>query len=392
LAESRPFAALREGEKVSWKHTVTADDVAAFVDLSGDDNPLHLDDDFARKNGFQGRVVHGMLLGAFLSRVIGTALPGPGVLWLSQSMRFQRAVYVGETIEVEVHLAHKSDALRTVVLETVVRTGDGGVALKGEARAMILQTVRTVPWDEMVAIVTGGSRGIGAAVSRALAAKGVRVVVNYRERAEPAEALVAELAQAGHEAVAVGADVSTPAGAGALAGAAMDRFGRVDVLVNNASPFIERKPLLELDWSEIDHYWQTYAQSAFTLARAVVPGMRERGFGRIVHVLTTAMWGTPPPDTGAYVAAKSGLWGLAKAMAVEFAPYGITVNAVSPSAVMTEQWDDVPDTRRRALSLRIPAQRLASADEVAAMVVHLAGNDAAYVTGANFPIAGGEVM
>jgi NAD(P)-dependent dehydrogenase (short-subunit alcohol dehydrogenase family) len=120
--------------------------------------------------------------------------------------------------------------------------------------------------------------------------------------------------------------------------------------------------------------------------------MRERGFGRIVHMLSTAMWGAPPAETGAYVTAKSALWGLAKAMAVEFAPFGITVNAVSPSAVMTEQWDDVSDNRRRAMSMRVPAQRLASPDEVAAAVLHLVGNDAAYLTGAHFPVAGGEVM
>jgi NAD(P)-dependent dehydrogenase (short-subunit alcohol dehydrogenase family) len=81
-----------------------------------------------------------------------------------------------------------------------------------------------------------------------------------------------------------------------------------------------RKPLLELEWDEIDRYWDTYVQSAFTLMRAVVPGMRERGFGRIVHVLTTAIWGVPPQGTAGYVAGKSALWGLGKAMAAELAP------------------------------------------------------------------------
>ena len=392
MYEARPFAQLEEGESVSWRHTVAAEEVEAFVSLSGDDNPLHLDDVFARQNGFRGRVVHGMLLGAFLSRVLGTLLPGPGVLWLAQTMRFQRPVYVGEAITIDVRITHKSEDLRTLVLETTVHTGEGEVALTGEAKAMMLQTVQTVPWNEMVAVVTGSGRGIGAAVARALGAKGARVVVNYRDRAESAEAVVGEIASAGSEAVSIRADVSTPEGAAELAAAALKRFGRVDVLVNNATPPIERKPLLELEWEEVDRYWQTYVQSAFTLARELVPGMRERGFGRIVHVLTTAMWAAPPPDVAGYVAAKSGLWGLAKVMAVELAPLGITVNAVSPSAVMTEQWDDVSDSRRRALTLRIPARRLPSAEEVAETVVYLASNEAAYVTGTNFPIAGGEVM
>jgi NAD(P)-dependent dehydrogenase (short-subunit alcohol dehydrogenase family) len=104
------------------------------------------------------------------------------------------------------------------------------------------------------------------------------------------------------------------------------------------------------------------------------------------------MWAAPPPDVAGYVAAKSGVWGLAKAMAVEFAPFGITVNAVSPSAVMTDQWDNASEARLRALTLKIPARRLPSAQEVADTVVYLVGNEAAYVTGTNFPVAGGEVM
>jgi 3-oxoacyl-[acyl-carrier protein] reductase len=257
---------------------------------------------------------------------------------------------------------------------------------------MMLQTVQTVPWNEMVAVVTGGGRGIGAAVAQALGGKGARVVVNYRQRSEQADAVVAAIAGAGGEAAAVQADVSTPRGAAALAEAALARFGHVDILVSNATPPIDRTPLLELEWEQVDRYWQTYVQSTFSLMQALVPSMRERGFGRIVNVLTTAIWGAPPAGTAGYVAAKSGLWGLAKAMAVELAPFGITVNAVSPSAVMTEQWDETAESRRRALSLRIPAQRLATAEEVAATVVYLASNEAAYVTGANFPVAGGEVM
>jgi 3-oxoacyl-[acyl-carrier protein] reductase len=109
-------------------------------------------------------------------------------------------------------------------------------------------------------------------------------------------------------------------------------------------------------------------------------------------VLTTAMWGTPPVGNSAYVAAKSGLWGLAKGMAVELAPFGITVNAVSPSAVVTDQWEGESDRRRRAMAMAVPAKRLASPEEVAATVCFLAGDEGAYLTGANLPVAGGEVM
>ncbi len=387
----RTFSSIAEGDSVTWSHEIGAADVDAFVALSGDDNPLHVDDDFARLHGFRGRVVHGMLVGAFLSRVVGTVLPGPGAVWLSQSIRFAQPVYVGDRVEVTVSVTHKAEALRTLVLDTTVRNQHGATVLSGEARMMMLPISQTPPWEELTAVVTGASRGIGAAVSRAIGERGGRVVVNYHASGEAADAVAADVRDAGGDAIAVQADVSTQEGAKALAQAAQDHYGRVDVLVNNATPPIDRKPMMDLGWEEVDRYWNTYVQSAFTLSQAVVPGMKDRGYGRIVHTLTSAMWGTPPPNTAGYVAAKCGLWGLAKAMAVELASFGITVNAVSPSAVMTDQWEDASDNRRRAMAMSIPAKRLAGPEEVAATVLFLI-SEGAYVTGANLPVAGGEVM
>jgi len=389
---ARPFAQLRVGEVAGWSHVLTDEEVDAFAALSGDDNPLHLDDDFARRQGFRGRVVHGMLLGAFLSRVLGTILPGPGVLWLSQTIRWSQAAYVQDRIEIGVEIKHLSPALRTMVLATTIHNHRKELLLSGEAKVMMLGQQASVPWSETVAVVTGGSRGIGAAIVRALAEKGARVVVNYRQDAEAADAVVAAIKSAGGDGLAVRADMASADGADALADAALDAFGRVDIVVNNASPPIVRKPFEELRWEDVDAYASIYLRGAFTLAQRVLPGMKERAFGRFIHVLTSAMWGTPPPGTSGYVAGKSAAWGLARGMAVELAPYGVTVNAVSPSAVMTDQWDGASDARRRALAMAVPARRLAGADEVASTVLFLAGSEAGYITGANLPVAGGEVM
>jgi 3-oxoacyl-[acyl-carrier protein] reductase len=388
----RTFASLQEGDESRWSHTVAAEEVDAFAALSGDDNPLHLDDGFAQGRGFRGRVVHGMLLGAWLSRVLGTQFPGPGVLWLSQTIRFARAVYVGDTVEIVLRVKHKSEAVRTVVLETTVLGPDGEPALSGEATTMMLPVDRTPPWNEYVAVVTGASRGIGAAVARALGEHGARVVVNYRSDGEAAEAVAADVRTAGGDAIAVQADVTEEGAADRLVGAGHERWGRVDAIVNSATPPIERKPFEELGWDEVDRYWQTYVRSAFTLTQAALPGMKERGFGRIVHLLTSAIWGKPPVNTSGYVAAKSGLWGLTKAMAVELAPHGIAVSALSPSAVMTDQWEGTSERQRRALALSLPAQRLATSEEVARTVTFLLGPEGGYLHGANIPVAGGEVM
>jgi 3-oxoacyl-[acyl-carrier protein] reductase len=388
----RTFASIGEGDEDRWSHTILAKEVDAFASLSGDDNMLHLDDDFARRHGFRGRVVHGMLLGAWLSRLLGTQFPGPGVLWLSQSIRWAHAVYVGDVVEVIVRVKHKAEALRTLLLDTTVIRSDGKAVLSGEARIMMLQTDRTPPWNELVAVVTGGSRGIGAAVARGLGARGARVLVGFQSSAQAAEEVAQAVRAAGGDAATTSADVATPEGARSLVEGAQERWGRVDAIVNNATPPIERTPFEDLSWDEVDRYWNTYVQSAFTLTQTALPGMKERGFGRVVHVLTSAIWGTPPANTAGYVAAKSGLWGLAKAMAVELGPHGITVNAVSPSAVMTDQWEGTSDNRRRALAMSVPVQRLASPEEIAQTIVFLLGREGAYVTGANVPVAGGEVM
>jgi 3-oxoacyl-[acyl-carrier protein] reductase len=390
--DGRTFASLSEGDEGRWAHTITGEDVDAFAALSGDDNPLHMDEPYARANGFQGRVVHGMLLSAWLSRVLGTHFPGPGVLWLSQNTRFSRAVYIGDSVEVLVRVKHKAVELRTLVLETTVLGPDGSPALTGEARTMMLPVDRTPPWNEYVAIVTGAGRGIGAAVARGLGERGARVVVNYRVGGDAAERVVAEVKAAGGDAIAVQADVAEVDAGAKLVTAAEEHWGRVDALVNNATPPIDRKPFEELGWDELDRYWQTYVGGAFTLTQAALPGMKERGFGRIVHMLTSAIWGKPPANTAGYVAAKSGLWGLTKALAVELAPHGITVSALSPSAVMTDQWEGSSERQRRALALALPAQRLATPEEIARTVTFLLGREGAYLHGANVPVAGGEVM
>ncbi|MEJ7892768.1 MAG: SDR family oxidoreductase [Solirubrobacteraceae bacterium] len=388
----RPVATLGEGEELTWEHTITDEDVDAFVGVSGDVNPLHIDDAFARRHGFQGRVVHGMLLGAFLSRVLGTGLPGPGALWLSQNLRFGRAVYVGDRIAVHVRVKHRSPALGALVIETRIRNGSGEEVMSGEARMMVLPTQQRPPWTEVVAVVTGGGRGIGAAIATELAARGARTVVNFRQDEAAAQALAARLSDGGSPSVAVQADAASAEGAQALAAAALEAFGRVDIVILNATPKIERRPVLDASLEELNGYWRSYVSGPLELLRPLVPAMRERGFGRVVGVLTSAILNTPPVDLGAYVAAKSGAWGLLRSLAVELAADGITVNAVSPSAVLTEQWADTADRQRRALASRIPLRRLAGPEEVAAAVAFLAGEGGDYLTGVNIPVAGGEVM
>src|SRR5262249_36652912 len=165
------FEQMIEGAAVNWSHTISASEVDAFVTLSGDDNLLHTNDTFARQFGFRGRVVHGILLESFVSRVLGTMLPGPGVLWLSQETRFIQPAYIGDQIEITVRVKHRSEVMRTLVLEIAIHNQAHENILSGEAKMMLQQNNQSIAWTDMTAIVTGSSRGIGASIAEALGEK-----------------------------------------------------------------------------------------------------------------------------------------------------------------------------------------------------------------------------
>jgi 3-oxoacyl-[acyl-carrier protein] reductase len=237
---------------------------------------------------------------------------------------------------------------------------------------------------EGCALVTGASRGIGAAVARALAADGWPVGINYRSDVSGAERVAAEIEGAGGSALAVSADVSDSDAAGPLFSQLEERFsGPVLVLVNNAGVRADglSPQLSDEDWrSVID----TNLSAAFwTTRRALGPMLRAR-FGRIVNVASVV---GPRANAGQsnYAASKAGLIGFTKTVAAEVARRGVTVNAVAPGFVETEMTTDVP---AEVLSA-VPARRPGTPDEVAACVRFLAGEAASYVTGTTLTVDGG---
>ena len=242
---------------------------------------------------------------------------------------------------------------------------------------------------DKVAIITGASRGIGKAAAMALAQAGAKVVVNYARSSDAADAVVAAIAEAGSEALALQADVSKADQVDAMVKATMDKFGRIDVLVNNAG--ITRDTLLlrmkPEDWQAVIDLNLT---GVFLCTRAVSKIMLKQRSGRIINISSVAgLMGNPGQAN--YSAAKAGVIGFTKTIAKELAPRGITANAVAPGFIATDMTEDLKNTEE--VLKYIPLGRYGQPEEVAGLIRFLAADPAAaYITGQVMNVDGGMVM
>jgi NAD(P)-dependent dehydrogenase (short-subunit alcohol dehydrogenase family) len=252
-----------------------------------------------------------------------------------------------------------------------------------------------------VAVVTGASKGIGRAIARELAGQGAHLVVNARGR-EALDAVAAELRDRGCAVEPVAADVATPDGAAAIVDAARARFGRIDVLVNNAgkgSP----KPILEQTDADWHASLELNLMSAVRLSLRVVPMMRAQSGGRIINI-SSRVGRQPDPYFAPYAAAKAALINFTKSLANAFSKDGVLVNCVVPGLIRTEAVEEaaaksaaatgktVDEVFAATLAKRpIPVGRLGEPEDVAGLVVFLAGPRASWITGSTFTVDGGIV-
>jgi 3-oxoacyl-[acyl-carrier protein] reductase len=231
-----------------------------------------------------------------------------------------------------------------------------------------------------IALVTGASRGIGAAIAIALAETGAAVAANYRERADDAETVVGKIEDMGGRAIAVAADVSQAAGVTRMVDRVGSALGPIDILVNNAGIAIVRG-IDDLTESDFDQTIAINLKSAFLCTQAVLPAMRAKKWGRIVNISSGAARGAGSIGVH-YNASKAGMEGLTRGYAARLVKEGITVNAVAPSLIETDMMRG-----QLNLSSRIPLGRLGRPEEVAKATLLVLGND--YMTGQTIALSGG---
>jgi 3-oxoacyl-[acyl-carrier protein] reductase len=235
------------------------------------------------------------------------------------------------------------------------------------------------------ALVTGSSRGIGAAIAKTLAADGWPVGVNYRSDEEGAAAVVGEIIQSGGRALALQGDVADPDAVDALFQKLEEAFGPVLVLVNNAGVRADGLSM-QLDDEEWEHVLATNLSGAFRTTRRGLKNMMRARYGRVINVASVVGGVRGNPGQANYAASKAGLVGLTRTVAAEVARKGVTVNAVAPGLVETELSEGIDQQR---FLENVPARRAGTTDEVAACVRFLASDEASYVTGTTLTVDGG---
>ncbi len=238
-----------------------------------------------------------------------------------------------------------------------------------------------------VALVTGGSRGIGASISRQLAGQGASVVVNYNSSAEQAQALVKEVEAAGGKAITVQGDVRRPEDTERLVAAAVDTYGKIDILVNNAG-FNRDTLILRMSLEDWDEVMDLNLRAVFLCTKSALRPMMKNRWGRIINIGSVSGLAGNAGQAN-YAAAKSGLIGFTRAVAREFGSRNITSNLVAPGLVITELTKDIRPEIVAGVKQRLLIDRNGTPEDVSAMVVYLASEEAGYVTGQVFSVDGG---
>ena len=241
-----------------------------------------------------------------------------------------------------------------------------------------------------VALVTGGSRGIGRATCLALAAKGAAVAVLYRSRIDQANEVVKQICASGERGLAIEANVLDPSAIKRSVGEVVSRLGKVDILVNNAGE-LTHVPVADMKDYDWEQSLAINLTSAFRYARECIPSMKERRWGRIINVSSQAAF-TGSNNHAHYAAAKSGLLGFTFSLAKELGACGITVNAVTPGRIVTDLLLEGMAGREEEWIRQTPLQRFGRPEEVAGAIAFLASEEASYITGAVINVSGGLVM
>jgi len=244
---------------------------------------------------------------------------------------------------------------------------------------------------DKVALITGASRGIGAASAKALAHHGATVVINYIKNKDKADELLDEIKKAGGKGMVCQADVRDQDAVNDMVESTVNEFGKIDVLVNNANIIFPIRPFIELTWDQIEAKILGEMKALYNCSQAVLKDMLVRKSGKLIFV-SSSLSRFPGFGFSAHAAAKSAMDGIAKVMAMELGPSGITVNVVGPGLTITDATAGQPKEVHEQVAAITPLRRLGMPDDIAGVVLFLASSLSDYLNGEYLPVTGGSFM
>jgi 3-oxoacyl-[acyl-carrier protein] reductase len=389
---------LKVGDKAELRHLITQDDINRFVELTGDDNKLHINAEYAKKTSFKKPVVHGMLGASFISTIIGTKIPGDGALWYSQSIEFLLPVRVGDEITVKAEILKKIDSSRSIELQTDIFNQHKQKVTSGIANVKIIdQQIYNEEKIEGIiqnknALVIGGTGGIGQATCIELAKNGYNLAIHYNTNIEAAKQLFEQLLEFGVNACVVCGDTTSFENAENIINQANRKLGQINLLVNCSTLKLPNIKFDKLVWADIENHININVKSNFYLAQLLIPSFKAAKYGKFIFITSQVTENVPPVEWSFYTIAKYALNGFAKSLAVELAPFNIKVNLISPGMTETELVADIPERSKMLLSAKTPLRRLAKPEDIANAIAFLASDKADYITGETLRINGGQVM
>lgn len=415
------------GDTCELEVTIAADDVAAFAKLSGDFNPVHMDESYAARSPAGGRVVHGILLSSYVSNLIGMHLPGMGALWACYEVDFVGKVRIGDRFSLSAKVTKTTAATRTLDLgiegfrnsiervlvarARVVDLSDDNQpvsSLVKQARPVAqfnkqalsqntqacLKVQRAHSFTGRTALITGATGVIGQAIAMRLAQRGERVILWGRNE-QRLDSALKQLCAVSQDVSHIGqvvelADIDSIK---AALSRVLEQAGAVHSVVHLAQPSVANQKVGDEGFADqLSSHLQVGVLSFSQIVSALLPKMLEMKHGNIVSILTQYVFDAPPEKVGGYVAAKSALWGLTKAIAVEAGPKGIRANAVSPGMVNTPYSSNVPVRMKQLEEAITPVRRMCTPEDIANTVEYLTSENASFINGMNLALTGGRKM
>lgn len=384
------------GDSAEIKHTITEEDIKKFVDLSGDDNRLHLDKDFASKTSFKKPVAHGMIGASFISTIIGTKIPGDGALWYAQNLEFLLPVRVGDKLTVIATVLKKIDRQNSIELETDIFNQHKQKVTSGIAKVKIIEDEIDEETEtsqiKKVALIVGATGGIGSETARTLVKDGFNLILHYNSNKSKAEELKEELQNlTDKKIILVQANLLNAQEIDEMFFEINRYFSSISAFINASTLHFGNIKIINLEWDDISSQIDINIKTNFNLIKKIIPYMEMNNYGKVVFITTQA---TEQFNSEwlHYITAKSALNGFAKALAVELAPKGIRVNLVSPGMTDTELISDIPEKVKLLTSAKTPLKRLSKPIDIANAISYLVSDKSDFLTGETIRINGGQVM